>query len=1145
VSRFVHLHNHSHYSLLDGACRIEDLVERAEAQGMPAIALTDHGCMHGVISFYKKCSKAKIKPLVGSEVYVAPGSRLEKQPDPGTGGTAFHLVLLCKDMTGYKNLMKLVSAGYLEGFYYKPRIDRALLREHHEGLIALSACLKGEVSQRLLRENEERSRSAIAEYRDIFGEDFYLEVQNHGIPEEETVRNAIFTIAREMDIKVVATNDIHYLEKGHAEAHDILLCLQTGKDFEDPTRMRYATRELYFKSEAEMAEAFPDHPEALLNTLEVAEKCDLHLDSRTFHLPVFQLPPEHAGKNLDDYLTEVAWAGLRERYAEVTPDLEKRLQYELEIIRQMGYAGYFLITADFISYARSQDIPVGPGRGSAAGSLVAYVLKITNLDPIRYDLIFERFLNPERISMPDIDIDFCYERREEVIRYVKEKYGYNNVCQIITFGTMAARAVIRDVGRVLKINYSDVDRIAKLVPEQLKIKLKEAIENVAELRQVSEKDETGRRLIEHSLVLEGLARHASTHAAGVLITPEELTNYVPLYKTKEGDITTQYDMKSLEEVGLLKMDFLGLRTLTVIQKAVKAIAARGIQVDIDAIPLDDPRVYEVFARGETIGLFQFESSGMQEYLRKLKPTCLEDLIAMNALYRPGPMDYINDFIRGKRDAASVTYLHPLLTPLLEETYGIAVYQEQVIKMATEVGGFSLGNADLLRRAMGKKDLEIMARERLHFIEGANQRGVLNKVADEIYDMMAKFAGYGFNKSHAACYSLVAYQTGFLKVYYPAEFMAANLSSEMSTTARVVVLLEECRRMGLEVLPPDVNESYADFIVTEGRIRFGLGAVKNVGRGAIEAIVAGREKKGRFESLVDLVCAVDLQALNKKVLESLIQAGAMDSLAGTRAQKFAAIEEAINYAQRINHSAATGQFSFFDGGAEKDDASESLQPPLPLVADWAEGDALNREKAMLGFFLTGHPLDRFREDIRSLATVPLDQAGECKDNSKVRLCGLISELKTLLDRKKRPMAFFKLEDFTGTIEGLTFAEAYDKNRSAIQVDQIVMALGRISTREGDAPKLIVEEVIPLEEARKRFTRSLFLSIDPHTTDAELLAGLKQTLSEFAGTIPLYLRIKGTDDGDYFLRSRSITVTPSLALLDRLRAQVGRENVWVGG
>jgi len=1144
VSRFVHLHNHSHYSLLDGACRIDDLVERADKFGMPAIALTDHGCMHGAISFYKKCGKHKIKPLIGSEAYLAPGSRTDKQPDPGTGGTAFHLVLLCKDMTGYRNLMKLVSAGYLEGFYYKPRIDRALLRQHHEGLIALSACLKGEVSQRLLRENEERSRATVAEYRDIFGEDFYLEVQNHGIPEEETARTAIYAMAREMNIKVVATNDIHYLKKEHAEAHDILLCLQTGKDFEDTTRMRYNTRELYFKSEEEMAEAFPGHPEVLLNTLEVADKCDFHLDSRTFHLPVFQLPPEHAGESLDDFLAREAWAGLRERYATITPELEKRLSYELDMIRQMGYAGYFLITADFIRYARSQRIPVGPGRGSAAGSLVAYVLKITNLDPIRYDLIFERFLNPERISMPDIDIDFCYERREEVIRYVKEKYGYSNVCQIITFGTMAARAVIRDVGRVLKMNYSEVDRIAKLVPEQLKIKLEEAIKNVAELRQIIDKDETSRRLMEHALVLEGLARHASTHAAGVLITPEELTNYVPLYKTKEGDITTQYDMKSLEEVGLLKMDFLGLRTLTVIQKAVDAVAARGIPLDIDTIPLEDPQVYAVFARGETIGLFQFESSGMQEYLKKLKPTCLEDLIAMNALYRPGPMDYIDDFIRGKRNTQAVSYLHPLLRPLIEETYGIAVYQEQVIKMATEVGGFSLGNADLLRRAMGKKDEKIMAEERIHFVAGASERGVEGKTANEIYDMMAKFAGYGFNKSHAACYSLVAYQTGYLKVYYPAEFMAANLSSEMSSTARVVVLLEECRRMGLEVLPPDVNESLADFVVTAGRIRFGLGAVKNVGRGAIEAIVAGRNKNGLFRNLVDLACAIDLQAVNKKVFESLIQAGAMDSLEGTRAQKMAGLEEAILYAQGRNQRAATGQFSMFDGGDSLAEEQDQLRPALPRVEEWPAGDALNREKAMLGFFLSGHPLDGFREDIGALSSVPLANAGECRDNSKVRLCGLISEIKTLLDRQKRPMAFFKLEDFTGTLEGLTFADVYDRCRNAIAVDRIVMALGKISTREGEAPKLIVEEVIPLEEARTRYTRSLFLSLDAGAVDPAQLNDLLQTLSEFRGSVPLYLRIHGANAHDFFLRSRTIAVTPSLALLDRLRARVGRENVWVG-
>ena len=1097
--------------------------------------------MHGAIEFYKKCAKSGIKPLIGAEVYLAPGSRFEKQADSGTAYTAFHLVLLCKDLTGYKNLMKLVSAGYLEGFYYKPRIDWTLLREHHEGLIALSACLKGEVSARLLKENADKSRTAVAEYRDLFGEDFYLEVQNHGIPEEESARGGIFAMAREMGIKVVATNDIHYLKKEHHRAHDVLLCLQTGKDYDDPGRMRYTSQELYFKSAAEMAESFPDHPETFENTLEVAEKCDLRLDFKTFHLPVFRLPEEMPAQTLDDYLAVVAEEGLKQRYQALTPELQQRLRYELDMIKQMGYAGYFLITADFIAYARSQNIPVGPGRGSAAGSLVAYCLKITNLDPMRYDLIFERFLNPERVTMPDIDIDFCYERREEVIRYVKEKYGYDNVCQIITFGTMAARAVIRDVGRVLKMSYGEVDRIAKLVPEQIKIKLEDAIKSVPELRSLSEKDEIYSRLIQFSLVLEGLARHASTHAAGVLITPAELTNYVPLYKTKEGDVTTQYDMKSLESVGLLKMDFLGLRTLTVIQKAVDAIRVRGVEIDIDTIPLDDAKVYEVFAAGETIGLFQFESSGMQEYLRKLKPTCLEDLIAMNALYRPGPMDYIDAFIRGKKDPASVKYLHPILEPLLQETNGIAVYQEQVIKIAGVVGGFSLGNADLLRRAMGKKDERTMAEQRVKFIEGAKVKQVDAKTASEIFDMMAKFANYGFNKSHAACYSLVAYQTGYLKVYYPAEFMAANLSSEMSSTNRITILLEECRRMGLKVLPPDVNESFVDFIVMEDGIRFGLGAVKNVGRGAIEAIVAGRETFGRFKTLAELVCNIDIRAANKKVLESLIDAGAMDSLAGTRAQKYAVVEEMISYAQRCQQQGDSSQYSMFDSG---DDKIVAPPPSLPEVSDYAALDALNREKAMLGFYLSGHPLDRFRGDIRALSTVPLQDAGECRDGSMVRLCGLVSDMKPHLDRQKRPMAFFKIEDYTGNIECVMFADAYEKCRSALQLDQIVMAIGRINTRESEAPKIIVDEVIPIEEARNRYTRSLLVSLQAGQTSDELLAALKQIFQEHSGNVPVFIRVQEGENKEYILRSKTMKVNPSLALIEQLRSQVGRENVWVG-
>jgi len=1142
VSSFVHLHNHSHYSLLDGACRIDDLVKTAKEFGMPALALTDHGNLHGAIEFYKNCQKAGIKPLVGSEVYVAPGSRKVRQSDGGAG-TSFHLVLLCKNLNGYKNLMRLVSAGYTEGFYYKPRIDKELLAAHHEGLVALSACLKGEVAWRLLHEGKEKAAAAVHDYVNLFGPDFYLEVQNHSLPEEDQARTGILQLAQEMGVGVVATNDIHYLKRDHAEAHDVLLCLQTGADIDDSNRMRYSSQELYFKNEEEMAALFPDRPDLLTATLEVADKCDLRLSFDEVHLPLYTIPESEQPSTLDEYLQKQAEAGMRERYPEVTPALQARLSLELEVIKKMGYAGYFLITADFIGYARKMNIPVGPGRGSAAGSLVAYCLRITNLDPLRYDLLFERFLNPERVSMPDIDIDFCYERREEVIRYVKEKYGYQNVCQIITFGTMAARAVIRDVGRVLKMSYGDVDRIAKLVPNTLNIKLDDAIKSVPELQQLEKKDEMHSRLMRYSRVLEGLARHASTHAAGVVIAPGELPNYVPLYKTKEGDITTQYDMKSLESAGLLKMDFLGLRTLTVIQKTVDAVRrGKKADFDIETIPLDDPQGYRQFSNGDTIGLFQFESSGMQEYLKKLQPTCLEDLIAMNALYRPGPMSMIDDFIRGKKDPASVTYQHPLLEPILKETYGVAVYQEQVMRMAVEVAGFSMAGADILRRAMGKKSMEAMVEQRRKFIDGAGAKGVAEKTAGEIFDNMEKFAGYGFNKSHAACYSLVAYQTAYLKNYYPAEFMAATISSEMGNSDRVTILLEECRRMGLRVLPPDVNESFADFVVTESGIRFGLGAVKNVGRASIEAIVEARKKVGRFHTLYDLLLNVAVHSVHKKVVESLVEAGAMDSLQGHRSQLFAAVETALEFSQKLQNQTRNSQTSMFDLDGDSSLAPDF--PPLPILEEWPAADLLNREKAILGFYLSAHPLDRYREEVRTFSTVSIDAVESRRDGTPVRIAGLISDLKNHMDRQKRPMAFFRLEDFSGSLEALAFADTYEKYRALIHKDAIVMVIGKISTRETEAPKIIVDEVIALEDARSRFTKSLCLAMNLSDLADKDMDAIKAVLAGHEGTVPVYFRVQTGAKGDYYLRSKSIRVKPSLDLLESLRRQLGRENVWVG-
>jgi DNA polymerase-3 subunit alpha len=1188
---FIHLHNHSHYSLLDGACRIEDLVEAARRYDMPALALTDHGNMFGAVEFYKTCRKAGIKPIIGVEAYVAPRSRKEKSTSKSNASDAsYHLLMLAKNLQGYKNLMRLVSIGYLEGFYYRPRIDREVLTKYHEGILVLSACLKGELAQKLLHEGFEAARKVALEYREIFGDDYFLEIHNHRIPEEDTVRQGVLELSRELSIPVVATNDTHYLKREHAMPHDVLLCLQTGKDRDDPSRLRYTTDDIYFKSAAEMQDAFPDHPEALSLSTEIAAKCGLELDFKKIYLPNFQIPAPHNTKTLDEYLEELAFAGVKKRYPEITPEIEQRLRHELAVIKQTGYAGYFLIVQDFIQYARSRGIPVGPGRGSAAGSLVSYCIGITNIDPLKYNLIFERFLNPERVTMPDIDIDFCYERREEMIEYVKQKYGENNVTQIITFGTMAARAVIRDVGRVLKLRYNDVDKIAKMIPAMLGITLDKALETVPDLRSLVNSDTPNRQLMEYSKVLEGLARHASTHAAGVVITPDELTNYTPLYKSNTGDVTTQYDMKSLELVGVLKMDFLGLRTLTVMDKTVKMLRQKGIEIDLDNIPLDDARTYELFGNGETIGLFQFESSGMREYLKKLKPQSLDDLIAMNALYRPGPMEMIDDFIARKHGVKKIAYLHPALEPILRETYGVIVYQEQVMRIASELAGFTLGGADLLRRAMGKKIAELMAEQRKKFVEDAKQRGVAENIANQIFDLMDKFAGYGFNKSHAAGYSLVAYQTGYLKAHYPAEFMAATLTSEMTSTSRIVILIDECRRMGLRVLPPDVNESFAEFIVvdkhggdglaqtntdgTEDRgqsayprssissafdgvhaaakaksgntlsaagvsqqaVRYGLGAVKNVGLGAIESIVKARQLKGKFTSVFDFCSRVDLRLVNKKVLESLIQAGAMDSLApnGNRNQLLQASDLATAYAQRVHDQRSRGQASIFDQGNEEMVA----KPQLPEVPDWPDADRLNREKEFLGLYLSGHPLQRFNEEVKLFSSTPLKDLEGLPDGALIMLCGLVTEIKTIVDRKGGSMAFLTLEDFAASAEAIVFSDTYTTYRELLQPEAAVVLVGRTSTREDEPTKILVERVLSLDEAWQEIPKKMIIDIRIQQLTDTTLQQLVQLLRTNQGSCSLYLRLCGDGLPDYNFRSRALKVRPNAVLLQRVREVLGK-------
>ena len=895
TSEFVHLHNHSDYSLLDGAQRVEQLVNTIDDLNMDGVALTEHGNMFSTVPFYQKAQKAGINPIIGCETYVAVESRHNKKPQTGGGWGNNHLILLVQNQLGYKNLMKLVTAGYLEGFYYRPRIDMELLKDHSEGLVCLSGCLKGEIPEKMLNGDYEGARDAALKFSEIFSDRFYLEVQNHGIPEEEANIENMKKLAHDLSLPIVCTNDAHYSKKEHSEAHDIHICLGTGKDRNDPNRLRYATPEFYFKSQDEMHKLFKDVPGAIENTRKIAESIDFEINTGEYHLPNFPIPENESNKDPDDYLRKLVVDGAKGLYEELTPKVNHLIDHELGVIKNMGFAGYFLITADFVQYAKNNKIPVGPGRGSAAGSLVSYALGITDIDPIKHNLLFERFLNPDRISMPDIDIDFCIERRGEVIDYIKTQYGETSVSQIITFGSMKAKQVIRDVGRVMGYTFSEVDRLAKAIPDELGITLESAIKKSPEFRKMSENEY--KELVEHSLVLEGMNRHASIHAAGVVIAPGDLTNYVPLYKSSSGDITTQYDMKGLEDLGLLKMDFLGLRNLTVINKALELIELKGEKVQIDKVSMEEPEVYKLFANGLTIGVFQFESSGMREFLKKLQPTVIGDLIAMNALYRPGPMNNIDNFISRKQGNKKIEYPHPSLVPILEETYGIIVYQEQVMQIAHDIAGFSLSEADIMRRAMGKKDKKLMDELSVKFVAGAQEKNITKKKAEEIYALIEKFAQYGFNKSHSTAYAYIAYQTAWLKTFHAAEFMSANLTSEMSTIERVVTLINECKKLKIEVKPPDVNVSYTQFApVDKSTISYGLNAIKNVGEKALESIIENREKEGPFKSIFDFCSRIDQQKVNKRVLESLIKSGAMDSLFGSRAQNFDAIDTAIIYGQ---------------------------------------------------------------------------------------------------------------------------------------------------------------------------------------------------------------------------------------------------------
>ncbi|HEX9460809.1 MAG TPA: DNA polymerase III subunit alpha, partial [Thermoanaerobaculia bacterium] len=1046
---FAHLHLHTEYSLLDGASRPEELARRVAKLGMPACAITDHGNMFGAVEFYNAMKKEKVKPIIGCEMYVAYGSRLDKagvEDGQADAGANNHLIVLAANNEGYKNLVKLVSAGYTEGFYYKPRIDKALLREHREGLIVLSSCLKGEVSQALAGGNPAKAREAALQYKDILGADnFFLEIQDHGIPDQQKIVPMMARLGEETGLRLVATNDSHYLSKDDAFAHEVLLCIGTGKTLGDEKRMKFYSDDFYVKSPDEMRRIFSGYGEALDNTVKIADRINVSLDVEGYHLPNFPVPP---GKDLAGYFAEVARAGLERRLKAFAPlfaakkkkhepqEYHDRLQTEIDIIMSMGFPGYFLVVWDFIKYARDNGIPVGPGRGSGAGSLVAYSMGITDVDPLDYDLLFERFLNPERISMPDIDIDFCMNRRGEVIDYVRRKYGADKVAQIITFGTMAAKSVVRDVGRVLGLPYTLVDKVAKTIPAGPDVTLLSAAKDSPALIDAMKNDHEVERMIEIGSKLEGLSRHAGMHAAGVVITPEPVTNYVPLYRTNRDEIVTQYDMRVVEKMGLLKMDFLGLRTLTVIDDAIKsAKAVEGVSIDIENLPLDDPEVFRLFQEGRTKGVFQFESGGMVDVLRKSRPTQFEDLAALNALYRPGALDagMVDVYVKVKTGAQKPRYLVPLMKELLEETHGVIVYQEQILQIAQRVAGYSLGHADLLRKAMGKKDAAVMAAERGKFVDGAAANGYDKKKANEIFDYIEPFARYGFNKSHSVAYALVAYQTAWLKVHYPRHFMAALMTSEMDRTDFVVKFINESSQMGITILPPDINESNYAFTVVGPNIRFGLGAVKGVGESAIESILEARQKKGRYTSLLDFCEAVDLRACNKKVIEALIKSGSFDFLGIPRRVLFETLENTADSAQRAREEKERGQTSLFGGanvGRTLSPAGRSGESDLRLKADaeWPDDEKLRFEKETLGFYITGHPLNQYNDELRLFANATTDSLHQHIDEI-VNIGGIVSQLKKSKIKKGpnegKLMAKFILDDQRGSVDVVVFSDLYAK------------------------------------------------------------------------------------------------------------------------
>ncbi len=1133
-ANFVHLHVHTQYSLLDGAIRLEDLFKKAKAYAMPAIAITDHGNMFGAIDFYQTAYKTGIKPIIGCELYVAPGSRFSRESNSKTEN-ARHIVVLARNIHGYRNLIRLTSMGYLEGFYYRPRVDKELLKQFGDGLIGLSACLHGEISEHLLRGDKESAAKAALEYRDIFGDgNFYLEIMENGIPEQRDVNRGLIELGEKLSIPIVATNDCHYLNPEDAEAHDILLCIQTGRTIEDADRMKFATNEFYLKPPEEMIKSFSYCPESIDNTIKIAEKCNLTLTFDNIFLPHFEIEQE---KTLDEYLRDLAKIGLENILTGVVGEERdkylKRLHQELDIIQSMGFSGYFLIVSDFINYAKKKNIPVGPGRGSVAGSLVAYALGITSIDPIRYGLFFERFLNPDRKSMPDIDTDFCIEGRDEIIRYVTNKYGSDHVAQIVTFGTMQAKQVIRDVGRALNMPYGEVDRIAKLVPNVLNIKLEEAIKMEPRLQSEERNNEKVRKLLSLSRSLEGLNRHSSTHAAGVVISDKPLVERVPLYKNQKEEVMTQFSMDDIQSVGLTKFDFLGLRTLTVIRDALDFIKkGRGIDLDMNKIPLDDSQTYQLLMRGETDGVFQLESSGMKDIVVSMKPDCIEDIIALLSLYRPGPLKsgMVPEFISRKHGKTRIKYEVPALEAILKETYGVILYQEQVMQIASVLANYSMGEADTLRKVMSKKNPADMEKEKPKFLAGARKNKIPEEKARKIFEQMATFAGYGFNKSHSAAYAMISYHTAYLKTHYPVEFMTALLTSEKNNRDKIIKYISSCKEMGIDVLPPDINESITDFSVLGTKIRFGLAAVKNVGAGAVDSIIESREKGGAFTSLSDLCRRVDLRKINKRVIESLIKCGAFDSFGKMRRQLMEGFEKIVEATQRRKKNGPSSQSSLFTHDDAKREGGESLRDDehLPDVPEWDAAERLAHEKETLGFYITGHPLLRFADQLQNLTDADSENIIHKRDGETVHVAGTVGNVKTVLTKKKDTMAYVTLEDMKGSIELIVFSDMFKKYSTVLQSGEPVMVTGTVDAGDENS-KIISSEILPLKEVIENPHSEVHFDVNAAKATPHTLDSLKRILLKNRGKTDgfIHLHLNGQSETVIYL-GKDLRLNPTKSL-----------------